>query len=297
MSNSCIFLISARKEMLKECLTYLDKNYNCNYNHDILIFYHGSKYDDLEFQNSISNINPQTKYSFHKLEYHLPSHIKEKELFYHRKNIPYVRNCFPKSREGYLHANYFWNNFMNYPELIPYTYLIRIDDDSWFKKKVDFNFFTRLKENNKLCGTGYSWNYVHHRVLDTRIGFFQWVKYYVKKYNIQVKNSKLQKYLLENENDIIDGRRCHLGFQSLPYLCGNFNIYDRKMFDLKEWKQYLKEFNDFGGGFKFRWGDCEVISLFYYIHIGETFLDLDLKNKGIYLNQLPNVTMIKNGLE
>ena len=28
MSNSCIFLISARKEMLKECLTYLDKNYN-----------------------------------------------------------------------------------------------------------------------------------------------------------------------------------------------------------------------------------------------------------------------------
>ena len=33
----CIFLISARKDMLKESLSYLDKNYNSKYNHDIII--------------------------------------------------------------------------------------------------------------------------------------------------------------------------------------------------------------------------------------------------------------------
>ena len=29
----------------------------------------------------------------------------------------------------------------------------------------------------------------------------------------------------------------------MDFLCGNFNIYDRKMFETKEWKQYLNEFN------------------------------------------------------
>ena len=44
--NGCIFLISARKYLLKTCLTYLDTNYNKQFNYPILIFYHGKKYDD-----------------------------------------------------------------------------------------------------------------------------------------------------------------------------------------------------------------------------------------------------------
>ena len=44
----CIFLISARKELLKKCLYFLDENYNKSYNHDIIIFYHGNKYDSNE---------------------------------------------------------------------------------------------------------------------------------------------------------------------------------------------------------------------------------------------------------
>ena len=85
MTKSCIFLISARKEILKKCMIFLDTNYNKSFNHDILIFYHGEKYDDLQFRKSISDINPKTKYSFHKIEYKLPEHIKEKDLFYNKK--------------------------------------------------------------------------------------------------------------------------------------------------------------------------------------------------------------------
>ena len=294
--KACIFLISARKEVLKESLSYLDKNYNNIYNHDIIIFYHGEKYDDNNFRKLISNINPKTKYIFHKLEYKLPNNVNEKELFYNRKNIKYVINCFPKEREGYLHANYFWNNFMNYNELEKYDYLIRIDDDSWFKNKIEFNLFEELNKQNKLCGTGYSWNHVHHRVLDTRVNFYKWTQDYVKKYNIKVKNKNLEKYLNEGENDIIDDRKCNRNFHSMKMLSGNFNIYNRKMFDTTEWKQYNKEFNDYAGGFKYRWGDCEIISLFYYIHIGDSFLDLDLKDKDIYSNALPKTKPIKNGL-
>ena len=66
-------------------MIFLDTNYNKSFNHDVLIFYHGEKYDDLQFRKSISDINPKTKYSFHKIEYKLPEHIKEKDLFYNKK--------------------------------------------------------------------------------------------------------------------------------------------------------------------------------------------------------------------
>jgi hypothetical protein len=42
------------------------------------------------------------------------------------------------------------------------------------------------------------------------------------------------------------------------------------------------------GGYRYRWGDCELISMYYYLHIGEEFLDLDLKNKDLYNNNMPN---------
>jgi hypothetical protein len=296
-NNACFFLISARKNVLYTCLSHLDKNYNFQYNYPILIFYHGNKYDDVDYQTEIHKINKKTKVSFHKIEAKLPEHLSEKDLFYNKTDVPYVKKSFSRDRMGYLHANYFWNNFMNYPELKDYQYMIRIDDDSWFKKKIKMNFFDELIKSKKLVGCGYTWNHVHHRVLDTRINFYEWIKDYVKKYNITVKNLKLKLYLDEGERDIVDGRKCNKNFHSMDFLCGNFNIYDRKMFETKEWKQYLNEFNILGGGYRYRWGDCEVISMFYYIHMGDSFLDLELKKKNIYANTLPNTKMIKKGLE
>ena len=51
--NMCIFLISARKELLKKIFVFLNENYNKNYKYDIIIFYHGNKYDSNEFRMSI----------------------------------------------------------------------------------------------------------------------------------------------------------------------------------------------------------------------------------------------------
>ena len=80
----------------------------------------------------------------------------------------------------------------------------------------------------------------------------------------------------------------------MKYLCGNCNIYNRKMFETQEWKQYLEEFNKLAGGYRYRWGDCELISMFYYLYIGDEFADFDLKNKGYYSNKL-KINNIKYG--
>lgn len=288
MKNGCIFLISARKNLLFKCLELLDKNYNYQFNYPILIFYHGTKYDDIQFQESIRSINSNTKYSFHKINAEIPSHLSKNDMFWNLKNNRYASK-FGKDRIGYLHANYFWNNFMNFKELKQYDYLIRIDDDSWFKDKMEFDMFDELDKSGKLCGCAYSWNFVHHRVIETRQNLFSWIKKYVNNYKVDVKNKLLKKYLEEEENDIVDNIKCNKNFHSMNYLCGNCNIYNRKLFDNKEWKQYLDEFNKIAGGYRYRWGDCEIISLFYYIHIGDDFLDLDLINRNLYHNQLDNV--------
>lgn len=288
MKNGCIFLISARKNLLHKCLTYLDINYNNKFNYPILIFYHGKKYDDLQFQQSIQNINQKTKVSFHKLEAKLPEHIKEKDLFYNRTEIEYVRNSFSKQRLGYLHANYFWNNFMNFKELKQYDYMIRIDDDSWFKNPINFDMFEELDKSGKLCGCAYTWNYVHKRVLDTRKLFYDWIKLYVSKNNIEIKNEILKNSILEGKNDIIDNRKCNIKFHTMDFLCGNCNIYNRKMFESEDWKKFNDDFNQIAGGYRYRWGDCEVISMYYYLFIGPEFLNLNLKEKGLYHDQIDN---------
>lgn len=39
-------------------------------------------------------------------------------------------------------------------------------------------------------------------------------------------------------------------------------------------------------------GDCEIISLFYYIHIGDEFYDFNLKDKDLYHNQIKNTYIL-----
>ena len=301
--NGCIFLISARKNLLKICLTLLERNYNHRFNYPIHIFYHGNKYDDINFRKSIQEINPKTEYHFHKILAILPQHIQEKDLFYNKIYNEYVKTSFSKERLGYLFAITWKINSIEDDILKKYEYFIMIDDDSWFKNPITKDLFVELNENNKLLGTAYTWNNVNSRVLDTREQLFEYTKNYINKYlnpqkNIndnntndtnKIKSRNLREIMLKSEKyDPIHNRTYNKEFHEQKFLSGNCNIYNRKLFETKEWKQYLKEFNDFGGGYKYRWGDCEIISLFYYIHIGDEFYDFKLKDKGLYHNQIKN---------
>lgn len=285
MKNGCIFLISARKNLLKRCLGYLDANYNNKFNYPILIFYHGSLYDDKNFRKSICDINPKTEIQWHGIGAEIPEHLGEEDMFWNLPNNNYAKK-FKKTRLGYLHANHFWHNFMNYPQLGEFDYMMRIDDDSWFKAEIAFDMFEKLDQNKKLCGTAYSWSNVNHRGLETRFRLYGWIKELVEKYNILPKNKNLRESLDEGETERVKNIKYNKKFHSLKMLSGNCNIYNKKMFDTEEWRTYLKEFNELGGGYRYRWGDCEVISLFYYLYIGESFLDLNLKEKKLYHNQI-----------
>tara|TARA_B100001094_G_scaffold322812_1_gene372705 strand:+ start:5963 stop:6835 length:873 start_codon:yes stop_codon:yes gene_type:complete len=283
MKNGCIFLISARKNLLKTCLSCLDKNYNFKFNYPVLIFYHGKKYDDESFRKSIESINPNTKYSFHKLDAKIPEHLTEKDMFWNLPNNKYAKQ-FEKKREGYLHANYFWNNFMNLKELKDFDYLIRIDDDSWFKNPICFDFFEELDKANCYFGTGFTWNHYADNHLQTRHNLFIWINDYVNRYDVNVKNKQLKESLNGEINNSL--------FHTLDWNLGNLNIYNIKMFKTDEWKQYNYDFNKLAGGYRYRWGDIEVIGLFAYIHLDNPLLNFDLKKKGLYDVKLPNTKCI-----
>ena len=281
MNKKCIFLISARKKLLKTCLYYLNQNYNENYNYPILIFYHGNKYDSYKFRESIRKINKKTQFRFHKITPKLPSNITKKDLFWNLDN-PYAKTFI--GRIGYLHANYFWNNFMYFKELKGFDYLMRIDDDSWFKNKIEYDLFDELDKQNGYFGTAYTNNFNGEWQLNTRVNLFDWIKDYVESNNIKVKYKPLL--------DSLKGERDNLSFHSLDLSCGNCNIYNRKMFNTNEWENYNNCFNKIAGGYRYRWGDCEVITLYAYIHLDKPLINFNLKAKNLYLNQLPDTKVI-----
>ena len=44
------------------------------------------------------------KFFFNQVDYKIPDHIDEKDLFYNRTEIPYVKKSFSKNRLGFLHG-------------------------------------------------------------------------------------------------------------------------------------------------------------------------------------------------
>ena len=52
------------------------------------------------------------------------------------------------------------------------------------------------------------------------------------------------------------------------------------------------EFNKIAGGYKYRWGDIEIIGLFAYMHLDNPLVDFNLKK--VYACKLPNATLITN---
>ena len=72
--------------------------------------------------------------------------MSEKELFYNRTEIPYVKKSFPK-KDWVLHTLRFMTNITSFGklgcpvnELKNYDYLMRIDDTQILKKKSTLIF-------------------------------------------------------------------------------------------------------------------------------------------------------------
>jgi hypothetical protein len=282
--SAAIYLLSSRTTFVYDCLKYLYENFNYKYDLPVYIHYFDDIYPE-KFQEKIRS-DISSNIHFIQIEYGVPDDILEKELFYNRKEIPYVRECFPKERIGYLHMEYFVSNLTSFgevgclcSELEKYDYLIRIDDDSWFKEKIEIDLFDKAAVYPLV--TGYAWSHYNEGIRDTRINLWSFYKAYLNKYDLSPKNEKLKKAILNDDEDIM---------HSLKWSCGNLNVYDMSRFKTSEWYQYISEVNSFGGHYKYRWGDIEVIGLFLYTFYEDPLCDLNLKERGAYYPQLPDIS-------
>ena len=61
-------------------------------------------------------------------------------------------------------------------------------------------------------------------------------------------------------------------------------LFKIKIFKTEEWKHWSTAVNKNGGIYKYRWGDCELIALFFLIHYGELPYDFKTVDDG-YHNQ------------
>ena len=274
-SKCCIFMISSRVKVLKTCLELLYKNYNNKFQFPVHIFYFDDIYSNdyiEDIQNSINkNIN------FHQIEYKIPDHIEEKDLFYNKTFLKYVRHNFSKKRIGYLHAVYWKYNCFTSDILKQYDYLHIIDDDSFFIKEINNNLFDLLE--GFLMGTSHTEDYVNRNIIDVRQELHTFIKYFINKYNITIKNKELKECINNDDTSYIYGNKNKKTF--IKWNSGNCNMYNRKLFD-ENWKLWIKEINNFGGTFKHRWTDIEVITLYCYIFLDKPCFDFKLKEKGLY---------------
>lgn len=282
--SAAIYLLSSRSKLLEACLINLYKNWNSTYDYEVYVHYFG----DIYLEKYINYINKtiSKKIYFIKIDYDVPRFIEEKDLFYNRKYLKYVRESFSKRRLGYLHMEHFVVNIFSFgckgclsKDLEKYEKLMRIDDDSYFKEKINFDLFDILEEFP--FATGYAWSKLDYRVRDTRENLWTFYKNYLNKFSIKPKNEKLLIALKTDNEDLM---------HNLDWSAGNLNLYNMNHFVKNQnWLNFLNEVNCYGGTYKHRWGDVVILGLFAYTHFDKPLYNFDLKKKGMYDNKFPSI--------
>ena len=256
--NAAIIIPSGRPKLLKKTLNSFYKNWNNKYRYPIYIHTLGEVYSEEEkkfFVKKYKNI------SFEIVNPKIPRHIKKKDLFFNRFYNKYAFNSFNQRRLGYLHICYFVSNVASFgktgclsKKLAKYDYIMRIDDDAWFRKKISFDMFKKCK--NYPQATGRLSVAKSRKIPLTREKFFYFLKNYIKTNRIKVVNQKLKLVLSSNNEK---------NLSELSYSLGNFEIYNMKFFKSSKFKKYISCVNKFGGQYKYRWADYDLTNIFLYM--------------------------------
>lgn len=261
--NACIQILSSRTICLEYCLKTIYQFYNYKYDYPVYIHYFDDIYDSQEYRDKIHNtISPNIH--FISIPYETPSHIKEQELFYNRKDISYVRRSFSIGRKGYLHMCHFISNMYKYSNTVlhEYDYIIVYDDESGYIKESPYDFVEIMSNRSEDMGAltfGQRLEGGKPKLprLDTRIGLWEFTKNFLQQNGIVPKSKLLQ--------DLMKDKNAEQNYHSLPSWADTYVI-KTKMFETNLWKKWIAAVNQNGGIYKFRWGDNEIYSLFYLIY-------------------------------
>lgn len=259
----CAYCMLHRHQTFKEVIS----NIRANVSLEEIPFYTFSfrdSYSERRRRTIESEIN-NLKIKFIKQQ--MPKFIKEKDLFYNKIHIDYVKTSFPKSRKNYLHMCDFLSDPASTPYINNYDIAVRFDDDSWFKAKIKFDFSSFFNNKDKFIATSHvhTDNILKRR--ETKIGFFQATIDYCRENKITPKYNLLAKSISTENLEL---------FHQLPWTSGNFNIYKMAFFKTEEWKHWRSYIAKKGGIFTNRWGDLEIIGTFVYIYYKDPIFNLDL---------------------
>jgi alpha 1,2-mannosyltransferase len=255
----------ASRPCLKRNLKLLYKNFNNKYKYPVIVFTFREQYSRRFIDEIHKNISSDIK--FIKIEPpEIPLHIKEEELFYNRKDIPYVKSSFPKSRLGFLHAGQFVaGEIMNHAEMEEYEYALKLDDDTFIIDKIDFDIFKFMKDNNYLFGPFHIKKYDYETVLQCQIGLRELVKKYIKENNLKPKSKSLDE----------QGNWDNVGIM-------HPTVWDLSIFRNRNWKKWWDCVNQSGGIYKYRWGDLGIHALYMRMYYPDSvWHNFDFYNKGI----------------
>ena len=268
--NAAVVVLVSRKKVFKITLDLFYRNWNSRFNYPVYVHTFGKIFSSDEkifFKKKYNNI------FFLEIYPQIPDHVKNKDLFYNRFYNDYAYKSFSPLRIGYLHMCYFASNITSFgkrgcisKKLKKYDYIMRIDDDSWFKKKISFDFFKKLKKYPMATGrlTVTKNNYIGL----TRENLFEFIKEYTFKNNIKIKNKKLR-FILKNNNSA--------KLNLLQYSLGNLDLYNIKLLKNNNYSSFINKVNKYGGIYKFRWSDYDLINLFLYIFYNKPIYDLKLR--------------------
>ncbi|MDP2947110.1 MAG: hypothetical protein Q8N88_03265 [Nanoarchaeota archaeon] len=251
--KAVIWFMAARP-CLKLALELLYKNFNNKYKYPVLITTFGRQYGKRYIKNIHKKIDPSIKFiELPKPE--IPTHIEEKELFYNRKEIEYVKGRFPKSRIGFLHTNQFiTGGIQKLLEMKKYDYVLKMDDDTFIIKPIDFDIFSFMRDGNYKFGPFANKSYDYKNSLDCEIGFREFVKKYIKENNIiPASKTALDK----------DGNWDNVGILDPT-------IWDLDIFRNRNWDNWWNYINNSGGIYKYRWGDQEIHILYTRMYYPES---------------------------
>ena len=283
--NAGIIILAARTKILKKTLSFFYENWNQKFDYPIYLHTFGKIIPDklmYEINRDISK-NIFVK----EVDYGVPDHIPEKDLFYNRNYNDYVKSRFPKKRIGYLHVLRFSTNITSFgekgclsKEMEKFDYLLKFDDESWFKKKIDYDLFDILSEY--CMATAYAdGDGVSLKIKkETTENIWEFYKSYLKKFKYEPKHPILKEALKKDDGDLL---------YKLKYKCGNCELYNIPEILRYPIKEFLDYANLYGGDYKYRWGDNEVLGLFAYTHFEKPFFDFEFKKKGIYYPSLPSI--------
>jgi len=259
--KACIQIISSRENSINLCIDSIKKYYTYKYPYPIFVHY----FDDIYDRREMFGVE------FISVPYNTPSHIKEEELFYHRTNN-YAKR-FGVERKGYLHMCNFICNMYGYPntKLHEYDYIFTFDDDSGLIKELDFDPITLVAERGYKMSAAISSQRlkdgkIPQNHIDTRERLWPFVVRFCQNNNIELPFT-------------------HLKENTYHYLnWSDGYIIDTKIYKTGLWKEWIAEINEFGGIYKYRWGDNEIMSLFCYLLTGKPMKNLKLVENG-YLKQ------------